>query len=150
MIRLYVHLDKNFKGDLVDKGVIKKSMAATMKEVHKVFLAALRASTPVGIATTSPKLRPAWRTKQRGAYKYSFINPMSYAYIVDEGRFRGIGPRTVRGPVYPPDGRGIFSSQAPRGITYPYGEEQGTDADWIDSVVKRKFNEFYREFRGKK
>ena len=149
MIRLYVKLDKNFRGDLIDKKVLHKTMAATLRESSKVFLAAIRAMTPVGIASTSPTLQRAWTVKRRTDLGYSFANPTPYGYIVDQGRFRGVGkvrPRTVYTGVSRSGSIGIYSTQAPQGITYPYFEDQGTDADWIENVIRTRFHRFYRQF----
>lgn len=66
--------------------------------------------------------KSGWRMVDQGKGAIAFTNSTDYAQIIDEGRYRGIGPRTVRGR-----GGGIFSKQAPEGITYPIVKEFGKD-----------------------
>jgi len=66
--------------------------------------------TPVG---ETGDLKSGWSSISQVAGGYSFENRTPYAYVIEEGKFRGVGPRTVR------TGDGIFSRQAPKGMTGP-------------------------------
>ena len=63
-----------------------------------------------------------WRKIDQGKGAIAFTNATDYAQVIDEGGYRGLGPRTVRGR-----GGGIFSRKAPQGITYPIVKEFGKE-----------------------
>ena len=152
MIRLYVKLDKNFPNEIINRGAFRQTIAGTMEDSAKMFLAALRTATPVWDGSggrAGGTLQRGWEMITRSKFGYSFINQTSYADIVDTGRFRGIGRkppiRTIAGPKYP-GGHGIFSTQAPEGITWPYFNEEGSEADWVNQVINKFFDKYWNQY----
>jgi|GEM_PF-2962047 len=65
-------------------------------------------------------------TGNRGA---TIENPFVYGPVLEEGRYRGVGPRTKAGE------GGIYSRQAPKGIIKPLIEDDSIIKDAIDMVV---------------
>lgn len=70
----------------------------------------VQAETPVG---KTERLKREWSSVSQVAGGFSFENRVPYAYVIEEGRYRGEGPRTVR------SADGIYSRQAPEGMTSP-------------------------------
>jgi len=58
-------------------------------------------------------LKSSWSAVKRTSGGFSFENDKEYAVIVEEGRYTGLGPRTVR------QQGGIYSRQAPGGMLAP-------------------------------
>lgn len=65
-----------------------------------------------GTPQDSGKTRKAWSSVET-EYGLSFFNTEVSAYVLEEGKFSGVGPKTVQ------TSSGIFSKQAPEGIIQP-------------------------------
>jgi len=76
-------------------------------------------------------LKRSWSPVSRTARGFTFGTALAYAQILEEGLYRGEGPRTVR------EGSGIFSRQARRGIIGPILEDE--------NVINRISAEIVRE-----
>lgn len=80
-----------------------------------------------GTPKDSGKTRKAWSSVAT-EYGLSFYNTEVSAYVLEEGKFSGVGPKTVQ------TGEGIFSTQAPEGIINPImkdDKELGKIADLL-------------------
>lgn len=92
-----------------------KAMASS--DVRDLALRTIRELTPVGKSGT---LQKGWVIVPRGNKEFELLNKTGYAAVVDEGWFRGVGPKTVYSGHGP--GHGIFSTQAPFGMIEPFLE----------------------------
>lgn len=74
-----------------------------------------------------------WKIVNQGEGSIAFENQTEYAGVIDRGGYRGVGSRTVKGR-----GGGIFSRQAPEGITYPIIKEfgEGTVSKKMEKRIK--------------
>lgn len=77
-----------------------------------------------GRLVKSGYLKGQWQTENTGN-GWILRNDTPYAYVLEEGRYKGVGPRTVA------TSGGIFSRQAPGGIIKPIFD----DDKIIDRVV---------------
>lgn len=64
------------------------------------------------------------------AATFSFHSGVPYASVLEEGRYKGVGPRTVQMDT------GIFSRQAPRGMLLPLIEDAELINRIVDNVVR--------------
>jgi hypothetical protein len=80
-------------------------------------------------------LKKSWSTVSRTSVGFTFGTDLDYAQILEEGLYRGVGPRTVA------SGSGVFSRQAPSGIIGPLLE----DERMIDRVATEIVRELERQ-----
>lgn len=73
-----------------------------MRDVTQTVRRLVMGRTPVASGT----LKKSWSPISQATNGFTFTNEASYASILEEGRYRGVGPRTVR------HGSGIFSRQS--------------------------------------
>lgn len=141
MITLHFNISRNYKGKLLDESLLLRAFGKTLKSVSPTIMRILRINTPVD----TRELQNNWAVVRKTQTHYRFQNPTPYGYVVDEGRFRGVGPKTrAGGPVYTKYGRGIFSTQALKGITYPYFHERGDYIEWLRDLITKRYTKFFR------
>jgi hypothetical protein len=75
-------------------------------------------------------LKKSWSQVQHTAGGFSFSNEQPYAYVVEEGRYKGLGPKTER------QGDGIYSSSAPGGMITPIVSDKELLKKVVSSVLK--------------
>lgn len=91
--------------------------------------------TPVGIRPNAERMKFSWSDVERTEGGFTFGNPKDYAPVLEEGRYPGVGPRTVAAS------GGIFSRQAPGGIIGPLLEDQAR----IDQIILGVAQELERQ-----
>ncbi len=74
-------------------------------------------------------LKRSWSPLQRNEGGLSFHTDLPYAIVLEQGLYRGVGPRTVM------MSSGIFSRQAPEGILEPLLKDENIKRI-TDAVVK--------------
>ena len=87
--------------------------------------------TPVG---KTGELKKSWSAVERTSTGFTFGTDKEYADVLEEGGYRGVGPRTI---AY---AGGIFSRQAPGGIIAPLLEDEQV----MDKILKRIASELVR------
>lgn len=93
----------------------KQSLKSVVESVANLILDKLKYYTPVDTGA----LLQAWTFVKAGDHlNYTFQNPMSYAELIEFGLYSSVGPNTVR------NAGGIYSSQAPYGMTYPVTQDK--------------------------
>ena len=141
MITLHFTLKRNYEGKILKPSFLLSVFGKTLKAVSPTIMQVLRQGTPVD----TRELQNNWAVVRKTQTHYRFQNPTPYGYVVDEGRFRGTGPKTrAGGPIYTKYGRGIFSTQALKGITYPYFHERGDYIEWLSDLIRKKYAKFFR------
>lgn len=86
------------------KSIVNESKGKLQEYVHEALVE--------GTPSDSGKTRKAWSSVET-EYGLSFYNTEISAYVLEEGKFSGVGPKTVM------TSEGIFSKQAPEGIIAP-------------------------------
>lgn len=94
-------------------GELEKYIPESFSEVEMYMLSVLQGKTPVDTGKT----RSAW-TSVNTQFGLSFTNPAAAAKYLEEGLYKGVGPKTVATE------KGIFSTQAPEGIINPILKDQ--------------------------
>jgi len=86
----------------------------------------------------SGNLKKSWSQVQEGeAYSFSFSTNVPYAVVVEEGRYKGVGPRTIKMP------GGIFSRQARYGMIQPLLD----DRTFVDRIVNDVMNQMIERIK---
>lgn len=91
-------------------GSMGRVAGASLEDILTTIKNLVQEETPVG---ETGNLKAGWSSVSQVAGGYSFENRVPYAYVPEEGRYRGEGPRTIR------SGGRVYSSQAPEGMTTP-------------------------------
>lgn len=110
----------------------KKALMAVAEEIRTDLIA----HTPVG---RTGRLKGGWSPVQEMVTGRSLVveNPIEYAYILEEGLYKNVGPRTVA------IGAGIYSTQAPGGIVGPLLEDDLSFEKFAELFIAK-----YREAMG--
>lgn len=104
---------------------LPEAIEVSIRDIATTLRNLVIGQTPVGIRPNSPRMKQSWSDVERTATGFAFSNPKDYASVLEEGRYPGVGPRTVA-----TEG-GIFSRQAPGGIIGPLLEDQAR----IESII---------------
>jgi len=110
-----------------------------LSEWYVNLLKELQGRTPVDRTTTKGKakavsehMQAQWElSAEMDGLGATFGNPAAYGPTLEEGKYPGIGPRTVA------QGGGIYSRQAPGGIVKPLLDDPQVLQDNLDMVVKK-------------
>lgn len=102
-----IKLIKTFSASLRSLGAVA---GASIEDVLLTIRNLVQEETPVG---ETGDLKKGWSSISQVDGGFSFENRVPYAYVVEEGRYRGEGARTIRTE------DGVFSRQAPEGMTAP-------------------------------
>ncbi len=76
-------------------------------------------------------LKSSWSAVKRTSGGFSFDNSQDYAVVVEEGRYTGLGPRTVR-----EQGR-IYSRQAPGGMIAPIVADDQLLSKLVEQIAEQ-------------
>jgi hypothetical protein len=137
-----MNTEVTFRGDKEVLGQLEgipDAMSRVMEDVAISLRNLVQGRTPVGEKGVDPhreQLKRSWSEVQAGAeaYSFSFSTGVPYAVIIEEGKYKGVGPRTVA------TGEGIFSRQAPRGMLRPIMEDK--------ALVQRILSQILESIRG--
>jgi len=92
----------------------------------------VQGDTPVGIGPTKGQLKSGWSGVTEGYGGFTFQNPVPYAAVLERGLYPGVGPRTVK------TGKGIFSRQAPDGMTAAITEAEAAKiVQYVAAEIER-------------
>lgn len=103
---------------------IEGIVRTVIKNVMQVIEYGVIERTPIGDPRTDwhyGQLKASWTPVQETEGGFSFSTDIPYAYVLEKGRYKNLGPRTVThgvSEIYG-GGSGIFSSQAPGGMIAP-------------------------------
>jgi hypothetical protein len=119
-------------------GRIPSLVTQALQDTGDTLRNVVRGRTPVGIRPPTGGAKGSWSEVQQTANGYSFSNPVDYTYVLEEGRYPGVGPRTVA------QGGGIYSRQAPGGIMGPVLDDVSQVDDILEAVVDEVFRQLER------
>jgi len=129
------------------KKITKSVIDKAIRDSSKFMKEELVTRTPIGIRSTPSRgpgnLREGWSDLKKIAGGFSFENPVVYAGVVEEGKYPGVGPRTVE-----QNGQ-IYSFQAAGGIVQPMIIDESFINQLSNLIEKSVERQMKKLFRGK-
>lgn len=115
-----------------------------MEQIATSIRSLVRGRTPVGIVDdedhTPGTMKGSWTIVSHTATGFTFGSGVPYARVLEEGGYKGVGPRTVAFAGGGGASAGIYSRQAPGGMITPIVD----DENYITKVTELVIREMVR------
>lgn len=119
---------------------VPEAVYAGMEDGAKTIRALAKRNTPRGYSGTRSRtmrrdphaglMKQSWSDVRMIQGGFTFENPVPYSEVLEEGRYPGLGPRTVG------QGSSIYSRQAVGGILQPLIEDENLRTDIAQNIVE--------------
>jgi len=113
-----VEFDTASKSDLESMQKAFKDMLGAVDTILNDPAKTLRNQALGNTPWKTGALKKSWSPLQKHAQGLSFQTDKPYAMVIEEGLYKGVGPRTIQ------MSKGIFSRQAPEGMLEPLMTEE--------------------------
>ena len=133
MAMFQVHIDPAKPSSVLDgfRKIVSLAKAEIVQEAGRLLYDYIAPATPVGEDPDhAGTLKGSWVGVTQVAGGASFGNVAPYANILEEGLYKGTGPRTIKA------GSGVYSTQAIGGMIEPFVQSE----DFLDQMADRIAN----------